>query len=641
MIEPAIVVIAFNRVEPLKRLLKSLNNAEYPSNNITLHISIDASNSLEVEKAAQEFSWAHGEKVVELKSENRGLLKHVLECGQLTEKYGSIIVLEDDLIVAPGFYQFAQQSNDFYSSDEKIAGVSLFTYSIEENNFYPFQPIQDDSDVHFIQVASSWGQAWSKDQWSKFKSWLTENQNEKEGLLPEYILKWGNNSWKKLFINYLIDTDRYFVFPNTSYSSNFEEEGTHATNTGLFQVQMNLGGVESRLKKWNESNAIYDVYFELKSASLKKLVPSLSEHDFEVDIYGKKPIASIDGDLILTSKRGRDPIRTFGTEMKPLVQNILFGIDGSEIGLYNKKDLLPTEHNRFLALNTASASLDQKSDDLNQLVEPLLTIIPVPNLLVDDVNITFEHISTNTEKFYNYTILIVCSEESKRKISKTVESAPLKVEFVVSDSQDIDELLRTGIESCPDGFCSWMQPGMKVDLDHVEKVAQIFHGMSQVQILQAVQENVDEHNYAKLNTANYRWTPQTANLYKKEAALVRSEMIFWRASLISEIDTQTLTTANLFLELLKVNPIYVLALKLGDTNGREPFSNLTSEEVPKSLSSPEFQPKFGFRSVLRPIFKFFFQRNVPFFRLFYRDTEQLPMVVRYDFKNDSFYLDNY
>ena len=259
MIEPAIVVIAYNREKPLLRLLESLANAHYPSQKITLHISIDASENIDVEEVARAFEWKHGDKVVDVKSENLGLLKHVFECGQLTEKYGAIVVLEDDLIVAPGYYLYAQKANGFYSEDEKVAGVSLYTYACEENNFYPFHPINDGSDVHFIQVASSWGQAWNTSQWKSFKEWVTKNPDGNTELLPAYVKQWGKNSWKRLFIGYLIDTSRYFVFPATSYSSNFEEEGTHAVDTGLFQVPLNLGASEPRFRLWKESLAVYDL----------------------------------------------------------------------------------------------------------------------------------------------------------------------------------------------------------------------------------------------------------------------------------------------------------------------------------------------------------------------------------------------
>ena len=93
MIEPAIVVIAYNRVEPLRRLFKSLAESYYPSENITLHISIDASQNSKVKELVDTFEWKHGEKIVDLKSEKLGLLKHILSCCDLTNKYESIIVL--------------------------------------------------------------------------------------------------------------------------------------------------------------------------------------------------------------------------------------------------------------------------------------------------------------------------------------------------------------------------------------------------------------------------------------------------------------------------------------------------------------------------------------------------------------------
>ena len=55
MIKPAIIVIAYNREESLKRLLTSLNNAIYESDDITLIISIDKSDNEKVFKAADEF----------------------------------------------------------------------------------------------------------------------------------------------------------------------------------------------------------------------------------------------------------------------------------------------------------------------------------------------------------------------------------------------------------------------------------------------------------------------------------------------------------------------------------------------------------------------------------------------------------
>ena len=103
----AIVVIAFNRVNSLDRLLKSLNRLIVErEQKITLYISIDrdkndSKENKEVVECARNFKWKFGEKVVNFRNENMGLRKHILSCGDLTRKYENIIVLEDDLVVSP------------------------------------------------------------------------------------------------------------------------------------------------------------------------------------------------------------------------------------------------------------------------------------------------------------------------------------------------------------------------------------------------------------------------------------------------------------------------------------------------------------------------------------------------------------
>lgn len=637
MTEPAIVVIAYNRVEPLKRLLKSLSKAAYPSANITLHISIDASDIPAVAAFAESFEWKHGTKIVDVKKERCGLLQHVLECGDLTEKYGEIVVLEDDLIVSPGFYHFAQEANAFYQQDEQIAGVSLFTYPVEENNFYPFDPIQDDSDVHFIQVASSWGQSWSKEQWSKFKNWLAENPRGKTDLLPNYIQAWGDNSWKRLYISYMIDNNRYFVFPNTSYSSNFEEEGTHSSNTGLFQVNMHLAARTCVFKAFAISNAVYDVYFELLPSCVKQLCPSLNNYDFEVDLYGEKPL-NRDCEFALTTRRSKKAERSFDTRMKPLIQNVLHEIEGEGLVLSRKKELFPSAKNRFLMLNSATVQLDQWVKTKTQKYDHVSLIIPVLKDQLQELRETINALATN--RFYNVTLVLVCSEEIQQQVQALVNHTSVNIRVLQSPSQDVDELLRLGFTQCKTAYCGWIQAGMQIDLKRIEDVARIFQGMSQVQVLHGMDEEVNADNQSKLNTSLGRWTLGRAYWRKSEALRIRTEMVIWRRSLVSNEWIQQIETGSLFIELLKLNPIYHLVLKLGDFRGRPQLNPISELELQKSLSSFGFHLKKGIPSLFRPIFYIWFRRNVPVFRLFYRELEQLPLVIRYDFKNDSFYLSN-
>ncbi|MEM8858266.1 MAG: glycosyltransferase family 2 protein, partial [Chloroflexota bacterium] len=117
---PAIVVIAYNRPEPLQRLLSSIQKARYPNGTqIPIVISIDGGgeHNAAVSEIAQTFRWAYGEKEIINHSSNLGLIEHVFACGDLSQKFGSIILLEDDLFVGRSFYFYAQQGLNFFDVD--------------------------------------------------------------------------------------------------------------------------------------------------------------------------------------------------------------------------------------------------------------------------------------------------------------------------------------------------------------------------------------------------------------------------------------------------------------------------------------------------------------------------------------------
>ena len=352
-----------------------------------------------------------------------------------------------------------------------------------------------------------------------------------------------------------------------------------------------------------------------------------------------KPIKNFTTEYILTSKRGVNAFKSFGAKMNPLVQNILAEIPGDEIGLYRKEDLRPTEENRFLVITAPPVRLEQYAKTNRDFLERPTIVIPVLDYQLNDLVVTMK--AMKSDRFYNLIVLIVCSSANEHSVREILEGAPVAIKVIINNSNRINDLLRFGIAHCSTDYCSWMQPGMILNLNKIEDVSRIFQGMSQVQVIQGLENEVDQRNYFKLNTSSGRWTPQRANSNKVEAAKLRSEFVFWRRSVVSESDISKLDAGNLFLELLKLNLIYLVAINLGNRNGKKALSIISINELKKSLGASKFQPKRGFRSMLRPFFHYFFRRNVSFFRFFYKESEKLPLVIRYDFENNSFYLENY
>ena len=178
MNRPAIVAIGYDRPQALQRLLSSIESARYAEDiHPVLVISIDNSGRDDVIEVARRFEYTHGEKVIMARPERMGLRSHVLSCGDLTEKYGSIIVLEDDIFVSPQFYSYACAALDHAEKDDRIGAVSLYDHRFNVHRRESFGAIDDGYDNYYLQLASSWGQAYTKKQWDDFKEWYEKNKD--------------------------------------------------------------------------------------------------------------------------------------------------------------------------------------------------------------------------------------------------------------------------------------------------------------------------------------------------------------------------------------------------------------------------------------------------------------------------------
>ena len=122
----AIVVVGYNRIVSIKRLLKSLQEAYYASIAVPLVVSIDKSDCTELYDFVENFEWTHGNKYVIIQEKKRGLKEHIYRCGDLSKFFKSVTILEDDLYVSPFFYDYIEQTVSAYGEDVNVAGISLY-----------------------------------------------------------------------------------------------------------------------------------------------------------------------------------------------------------------------------------------------------------------------------------------------------------------------------------------------------------------------------------------------------------------------------------------------------------------------------------------------------------------------------------
>ncbi|MCL6266233.1 hypothetical protein [Flagellimonas myxillae] len=333
--EIPIVVVAYNRPRSLNRLLKSISEAHYPNKNIDLIISIDkGENNQDVLELAITFEWNFGTKKVQYQETNLGLRKHILKCGGLSMEYGAVIVLEDDLFVSPNYYTYTEQALNFSSSDSSIGGVSLYNHQLNVHSRDNFMPVEDGFDNWYFQFASSWGQAWSKDQWAGFMDWYNKEPDiDADSNVPAYVRSWSPKSWLKYNIAYLIEKDKYFLYPKISLTTNFSDAGTHVGNDStIYQVPLDYRkGMEYNFSSLNEATAVYDAFYE---SLVLHSVLGIESQQLCTDLHGYKPYKN-QKYLLTTKLLDYKIVKSFSKSLKPHDDNILRELEGNEIFLYD------------------------------------------------------------------------------------------------------------------------------------------------------------------------------------------------------------------------------------------------------------------------------------------------------------------
>ena len=355
--KPAIIAIGYNRPDSLQRLLDSLDSAIYDFDDIPLIISLDrASNNQEVEKVAYDFEWKFGEKIVRTFPERQGLRKHIISCGDYTEEYGSVILLEDDLQVAPTFYKFIYQALNFYKDDQRIAGAALYSHEWNGYRNLPFRPEFSDYDAYIGQFSISWGQSWTYDCWKKFKKWYSKNDGRlclRNDKMPSEINRWPDTSWGKYFAHFMIDEDLYYCIPYHSQSTNNSEPGQH-NKIVQTQFQVSLDSKHSSFSFPEFDEAIkYDMYLE-RMGMESCFNNEVGKAGVCMDLYGGRDHGN--NRYLLSSKiLDYRIVESFGIQLRPHEQNVIKHVKGDDFFLY---DTFQSEKNTIKSHDSQFQRLD-------------------------------------------------------------------------------------------------------------------------------------------------------------------------------------------------------------------------------------------------------------------------------------------
>lgn len=384
----AICVVGYNRIISIKRLLNSINNASYDTI-VPLIISIDKSETNEVELYADSFNWEFGPKKIIKHKYNLGLREHILQCGNLLDEFDALIVLEDDIEVSPSFFQYAKQNIEKYYNDPTIAGISLYSFHVNYHNNLPFTPLQTESDVYLMKCAQSWGQVWMKKQWEAFFKWYKKNDSDFQELshLPKSICKWPKSSWLKYHTRYCIEENKYFIYPYISLTTNYSDAGVHSKqSTHIYQVPI-LYGYKKDFKL--EPSIRYDAFFE--NENLPNTL-SIKDNEICIDLYGEKCNLEKKRYYLTTKHLDYKIISTYGLLLRPIELNIIKKTRGQEIFLYDTNTKIS---NGFCINNKVYLYFYNLNYHLLEIIKPNLSF---KQYVKNKMKVTFKNIKSKISK---------------------------------------------------------------------------------------------------------------------------------------------------------------------------------------------------------------------------------------------------
>lgn len=240
-----IVLFVYNRPEHTKKTIEALKLNEFASDS-DLFIFSDGpkvGSDDKVKKVKEYIKVVTGFKSLTIveREKNFGLAANIIAgVTEIINKYGVVIVLEDDIITSSNFLKYMNMSLEKYENDERIYSISGFNVKMAIPDYYK-------NDVFLSYRHSSWGWATWKNRWLEADWNIAEREDvfknkeirrffDRGGDDLFYILKaqinGKINSWAIRWYCSHFRKNRFTVFPVESFVENigFDGSGIHCGN---------------------------------------------------------------------------------------------------------------------------------------------------------------------------------------------------------------------------------------------------------------------------------------------------------------------------------------------------------------------------------------------------------------------------
>lgn len=165
-----VAFFGYNRPHHTRQTLEALMQCRL-SQQTELYIFIDGpkpnaskeaiENNREVKNVVREKQWCKEVKIFEAAA-NKGLFQSIVDgINEVLKTHGTVIVLEDDVRVFPGFLKYMNDALKLYKNEEKVMHISGFSKPQFEN-------VKLKDSTFFFNHTTCWGWATWKRAWAKF-----------------------------------------------------------------------------------------------------------------------------------------------------------------------------------------------------------------------------------------------------------------------------------------------------------------------------------------------------------------------------------------------------------------------------------------------------------------------------------------
>lgn len=247
-----IILFVYNRPEHTRKTIKALKYNKHARKSKLFIFSDGPKDKAAIDKVNEVKKYIksiEGFKKVEIieRDKNLGLANSVITgVTEVINRYGKVIVLEDDIVTSPAFLVYMNKLLSKYKDEEKIYSITGYNFpprlmSISEN--YPY-------DVYFSPRAASWSWGTWKDRWKKadweikdYNKFINDKKEQKD------FNKGGNDmtrmlkqqmdsridSWAIRWCYTLFKNDGLCVYPVESYVDNIGHDGS-GIHCGRFSI---------------------------------------------------------------------------------------------------------------------------------------------------------------------------------------------------------------------------------------------------------------------------------------------------------------------------------------------------------------------------------------------------------------------